>query len=237
MLSLGSLGFAAEASPVPAVLESVQHATLAAEQHGVLKVFSVSLGDRVAKGDVVAVIDHADLDSELARKRLRREYLQAQIKNSSRLVQQGLATDDELRKLITEEKIVLADILALKRKVARSSIKAPFHGAVVEKMVQNHEWVQPGQPIVRLISPAKLQLKTTVPTERAVGLDTTASYSVRFPELEIEQVVRVKTVAPEVEVQSNTVVVIWQLLGQKNGLLAGMKGLLDLGSDPSGVAE
>lgn len=221
-------GNAVYALDVPAVIEAKYIATISAEQNGVLKKLPVSLGDRVEQGNAIAVLDHAAIDSELARKRLRREYLQSQLTNLKRLVSQGLASDDELRKATTEERLVLADILELKRKVARSTIKAPFAGAVVELMVNKHEWVQIGQPLMRLLSPAELRLRASVPTELLVGLNDAKQYEVHFPELNQTAKITIETIAPEVEVQSNTVAVLWSLQGNKNKFLAGMKGIIRL---------
>jgi membrane fusion protein (multidrug efflux system) len=215
----------------PAVVEAETRAVLSAEREGVLSRLGVDVGDRVRKGDSLAEVFHRNLVLQKELKEANAEFWDLQVENLTRLNAKGLATDEELARARMEQAVNRKEIHIIETDIERSVIRAPFSGAVILRHVQPHEWVKPGQPVVELYDPAGLRIVADVPTPLAVDMAEGQSHSLFFPALNREITARVRVVAPQVDVRSNTVKVYWGVAGNgadAAGLIPGMKGVLRL---------
>lgn len=208
----------------PAVFEAEDAAILSAERPGVLKDLSVKEGQWIKSRQILAKVGHEDLTRDLKATRYKLAYLQSQLANSKQLGTMGMAPTDEVNKTRMERDIAVTNIELLEVQIARSVIRAPFGGMVQEILVRRHEWVTAGKPVLRVINPTRLRVVSSVPTAIAVKLKVGASYRVLAPDVG-NKMVTAKLVAktPMVDVQSNTVKVIWRVTSKRGRILPGMK--------------
>jgi hypothetical protein len=94
--------------------------------------------------------------------------------------------------------------------------------------IQPHEWVTPGQPVVELYDPARLRIVTDIPADVVRTIDAKREYRFRFSALDRDVAARVKVFFPQVDVRSNTVKTHWTVAETVDGLIPGMKGVLQL---------
>lgn len=230
MTTSGSL--LAQATVIPVIVEAHSRVILSAEADGTLTKLPVETGDVVKKGQLLANVFTGHLGMERKGLRHNYSYKETEVENLTRLNQRGLSTDEELAKAKMERNIVKAQIDALSLRIARSAIRAPFSGRVVQTLAEQHEWVKAGQPVVEIIDTERLRIVANLPSVLAVRLTIGDQKKVRVRDLNRVVEVTLAAMTPAVDEQSNTVRTYWEVTKGTPSLLAGMKGELMLGSGP-----
>jgi RND family efflux transporter MFP subunit len=104
---------------------------------------SVTEGSRVKKGDVVARLDHTDLDAQLAEKRAAWVNARAELERQRSLYGQGLAPRATLDAAVASEAATRAAVGYVKALLDYTVIRAPFTGVVTAKRAFVGEAVSP----------------------------------------------------------------------------------------------
>jgi multidrug efflux system membrane fusion protein len=223
------MGQIACADQFPVVVEAEVKATLSSERSGVLSGLKADAGDRVRKGQILAVVLHEDLILKKQQREAQKDYKAVQVENLTKLNAKGLVTDEELAKAKMELIVNNKEISMIESEIAHSQIRAPFSGLVVERFVHSHEWVTPGKEIVELYDPGNLRIVADIPADIALKLKAGESNTLFFPDVNQEIKAKFKVLAPQVEVRSNTIKVFWTVSAaemKKANLMPGMKGEL-----------
>jgi len=218
-----------QADEFPVVVEAEIRAVLSAEQEGVLSSLNVDTGSRVKKGETLAVVFHNDLILKKEQNEYKKQYLIKQVENLGKLNEKKLITDEELARAKMELAVNDKEVSIFETYIEHSKIRSPFSGVVVTRHIQPHEWVKPGQPVVELYNPDKLRIVSDIPSEIALSFKSGESHILFFPDLKKDVAAKLKLLAPQVDVRSNTIKVYWQVGGKQNvHLLPGMKGVLKI---------
>ncbi|MEM6675300.1 MAG: efflux RND transporter periplasmic adaptor subunit [Planctomycetota bacterium] len=188
-------------------LRAASNAALAAREDGAVVAVEVREGAEVSEGDVLVRLDARRLQalraqsvaasSEASATALRREAevddarldLAALEKASSgeaiserelRQARTRLAVAEaDARAAEERSKALQAEIELLDIRVADMTLRAPFDGVVVERHVEQGEWVVPGDPMISLVSTSRLEVWLDVP-QRLVGRLANLGSSVRI---------------------------------------------------------
>lgn len=134
-------------------------------------------GDPIKRGDLLAELDHADLDAELAAARAAVDRAEAALKEAEAeharikgLRSQGSATIREMDRAVnnlSQARGARSEALAHRQLVTarldHSRITAPFDGRFVERLVEVGEMATPGLPLVRVVSTGAPELWADVP--------------------------------------------------------------------------
>ena len=160
---------------------------LASRISGRLNSVEVRIGDRLAAGDVVAVVDDTDLQNQLKVAQVQVEVVEA---NSQRVVARLRVTEGELERmerlfrelLISAQQIesnrssvraleaelkamaaqkrqAQARVDLLSQQIQETKVRAPFTGTVGERYLDPGTFVQPGTPIIRLVKSGPLRIR------------------------------------------------------------------------------
>jgi RND family efflux transporter MFP subunit len=160
------------AQDLPAVTDWQQRVTLSTVANGMVAKVNVSVGDQVARGDLLVELDQRSYQPSLAAAESRREASRQLNEEARRELDRALELFD--RTLLSDHERKLAEIDAAKAdaefreaeaalaelRLAReySRINAPFDGLVVELLVQ------PGQAVVNRLN--SVPLLTLVENQR-----------------------------------------------------------------------
>ncbi|MDM8522663.1 efflux RND transporter periplasmic adaptor subunit [Desulfococcaceae bacterium HSG8] len=208
----------------PVIFEATHRAVLSAQRPGVLVTLKVDAGDRAKKGTLIAKVDTGELALQKKRSELTLRHLNVKVKNLERLIQRGLATDEEVAEARTQKDVTYTDIQIFKRQISKSQIFAPFNCIVIRRHVQPHEWVTAGQAVVEVLDNTKLRAVANIPSGLAVSLKEGVAYTFNVHDLGITVSGTVQAVVPEVDELSNTAQVVWSVEKPEKNLLSGMKG-------------
>ena len=176
---------------LPAVLESIPHATLYAPEPGRIVDLEVSEGRRVAAGETLVVLESPTLDRDMAMTRKRIE-----VERLKRLRQ--FADQQELAKhQVTLEtlKAHLSQLEGLQRQQQNLSLVTPIAGVVIDKAEALHagRWINKDLPLAYVIDPAGEEVHAVVP-ETDVGYLQTGQQARFIPESPERPILRAQVV-------------------------------------------
>lgn len=162
---------------VVGTLAARDEAAVAAQVAGQLEKLSVDLGDRVAAGQELALIDTASYEAlvrqsaaNLARARAGAANAAQNLKRTRDLQKEQIASTSDLDQAIAEAEETQAGVKSAEAADAiarlnleRSRVRAPFDGAIAQRLVTEGNYVAVGAPIVRLVNTDPLRLRLDVP--------------------------------------------------------------------------
>lgn len=217
--------------PVIGRLVARQAGIVAARIGGPVDEMRVSVGDRVAKGDVMAVLAKARLQAahdsaaavvlqrratvetataELAKKQQELQRLEG-IRSSAAFNQARL--DDVTQDVAMESgtlsereaqlRQVLAQLERARLDLHDAEILAPFAGVISEKHTEVGAYVSVGSPIVTLLNDSDLEIEAAVPTDRLAGMDSGAIVQVTLDDATLHSAI-VRAVVPQENPRTRT---------------------------------
>ena len=145
------------------VVQAEEYSKLAFKVSGPLIAMNVEAGQKVEKGTVVAVVD--PLDYNLQYEANKAAYITAKSqmeRNKKLLAMQAISKQDYE---IAEANFIKAKSAyeTSQNTLGDTKLKAPFSGFVEEKYVENYQKVQPGESIIKLVNPDKLEVAFILP--------------------------------------------------------------------------
>jgi RND family efflux transporter MFP subunit len=163
---------------VPGTVVSRNDARLSAEVEGRLTMVA-DVGSAVLGGDPVAVIEDttlrlyaAELQAQVTRAEARLGFLESEEKRFARLAESNLAAITQLEQTRSDRDVARGDLAVAKARLeqtedqlARTTIRAPFNGEVVERLMTPGERVVVGSNVVRLVDQQNLEVIARVPLE------------------------------------------------------------------------
>ena len=147
-----------------AVIESLQQATVSAQIGGTVLRFTVDAGDRVRRGQVLALIDTRDADAQLAASRAGVAQAEAALsqarlnqERSASLVRQGFISQSALDRADADLKTAQAALDAARAGSTQAStarghaeLRAPIDGVVSQRLMEPGELATPGKAAPRV---------------------------------------------------------------------------------------
>ena len=177
-VALASIQSIAPETIVPGTVVSRSDARLAAEVTGRLMDVA-EVGTIAATGDVVAKIEDTvillrkqELEAEVERARARLKYLESEESRYVKLAESNLAAATKLEETRSDRDVPRGDLRVAKSRLAqvedqlsRTSIRAPFGGIVVERLMMPGERVDIGRNVVRMVDQQHLEVIARAPLE------------------------------------------------------------------------
>lgn len=156
-------------------------ATIAAEVDGLVQQTKVEFGDRVNAGQTLAVIDSSTYKADLQREQANLARAEANLTNarqnlsrSKGLEKTGAVAASDLDSATAqfaqweaEVKAVGASLSMAELKIARSTIKAPFDGAISQRIATQGDYVKIGTPMFSAVNDRVLKFIFEVPEKHA----------------------------------------------------------------------
>jgi len=177
-------------------------AIVASRASGVASKRLVDIGDKVAAGDVLLLIDAPEVDQELARAKASVEQTRARLDlarvnagRAERLVKQGHVSEQQLDERTSNERVAVADLAAAEAEVHRLTevqgfltVKAPFAGTIVSRSVERGDRIsasnsQPSAPLFTIARLDELRVELDIPQTDALKVRLGNAAKVTFAEL------------------------------------------------------
>ncbi|QBF32302.1 efflux RND transporter periplasmic adaptor subunit [Thalassococcus sp. S3] len=173
-------------------LETAQSTDIAFEFSGLVADVLVDEGDRVARGDIIARLDTALLETEIARLDASRDALNAQLAFADLSVQRRQALQergftsteayDQARFNSAELTARIAETSAAIRnteiQIEKATLYAPFDGQIAARQADQGSTVSPGQTIATLLETSRPRVRVGLPL--SVQLDPGADVEVKI---------------------------------------------------------
>lgn len=145
------------------VVEAEEYSKLAFKLSGPLVEMNVDAGQKVKKGAVIAAVDPLDYNLQFEANKAAYITAKSQMERNKKLLSM---------QAISKQDYEIAEANYIKAKSAYETsqntlydtkLRAPFDGFVEEKYVENYQKVQPGEPIIKLVNPDKLEVSFILP--------------------------------------------------------------------------
>jgi RND family efflux transporter MFP subunit len=202
-------------------LAAREEASVAAQVAGQLEQNLVDLGDRVAAGQELALIDTTAYEAlakasaaNLARAEASAANAAQNLRRIQELHQSQIASISDLDAAVAEAARTRAEVKAAEANHAvarlnleRSRVKAPFPGVVAERVASAGDYLGVGTPILRLVQTDPLRLRLEVAERESVAIEV--GLPVRFSVEGETQVYQTKLarVAPAIRAGSRMLLV------------------------------
>jgi RND family efflux transporter MFP subunit len=169
---------------VVGTLSAHDEATVAAQVAGQIEKSHVDIGDRVTAGQELALIDKTSYEAlaqqsaaNLARANASAANATQSLKRIQELQKDSIASASELDQAVAEVGEARAGVKAAEAADAiarlnleRSRVKAPFDGAIAQRVASVGSYVGIGSPIVRVVKTDPLRLRLDVPERESVAV-------------------------------------------------------------------
>ena len=182
------------ALPVVGTLSARDEATVAAQVSGQVEKQLVDFGDRVTTGQELTRIDTTSYDALVNQANANLSRATAAVANAERnlkriedLQKEQVASTSELDAATAQAGQARADVKSAEANariaqlnLERSVVKAPFDGAVAQRIANVGDYLDVGEPIFRLVKINPLRLKLEVPERESMAarLDQTVRVTV-----------------------------------------------------------
>ena len=168
---------------VTGTLSAREEATVAAQVAGQIEKSLIDLGDRVTAGQELVLVDTTSYEALVRESAANLARAQAAATNASRnlkrtqdLQKDEIASTSELDTAASDAEKAQADVKAAEAADAiarlnleRSRVRAPFNGAIAQRVAGAGDYVAIGAPIARIVQTDPLRLRLDVP-ERDSGI-------------------------------------------------------------------
>jgi RND family efflux transporter MFP subunit len=217
-----SLTLQGEARPFASV-------TLYAKVSGYLRSIAVDKGDRVKAGQVLGVIESAELDKQYEAARADEKYKRANAARMANLAAQGVSSQQDAELAKSAADVSSANVASLAQQKSYEVLKAPFDGVVTARyadagaLVQNAANAQTSAlPVVTISQPERLRVSVYVDQRDAAALRVGDAATVRLPERGAAQTEgRVSRIASELDPRTRMMLAEIDLDNRGAGIVPG----------------
>lgn len=166
---------------VTGTIRPVQRAQLAAKVMGAITELPVTLGQRVAAGDLLVRIAAGEITARVAQAQAQFNVARRDLERERDLLGKGASTADMVRGL--EDRFALTQAMVREAEVmlGYAEIRAPFAGVVARRLANAGDLASPGFPLLELEGTADFQVEASLPDTLAAGLRPGAVLTVEVP--------------------------------------------------------
>jgi RND family efflux transporter MFP subunit len=177
-VAVASVKNIAPVTMVPGTVVSRHDARLSAEVEGRLTTVA-EVGTVVEQNDPVAMVEdislrllNAELKAQVTRAEANLRFLEGEEKRYARLAESNLAAVTQLEQTVADRDVARGDLEVAQARLeqnehqlARTVIRAPFDGVVVERLMTPGERVTDGGAVVRLVDQQNLEVIARAPLD------------------------------------------------------------------------
>ena len=228
-------------------LAAWQEALIGAEANGLqITDVRVNVGDRVKRGDVLAMLQSDTLKAELAQSEgtlaeAIASALEARVQTdrAKSLQQQGFFSDAQLSQTLATDAIAQARVQSARAAVqlqsvrlSQTQVKAPDDGIISSRQASVGSVVNSGSELFRLIRQGRIEWRAEVSASDIGRIKVGANVKVTAASGQVLQG-KVRMIAPSMDAQTRNALVYVDLLDQTGSARAGMyaKGEILLGQN------
>lgn len=135
---------------------------VSAESMGLLTSVKVIEGQSVTKGQLLATIDSEQLEKSIDEVKNQLEYASTIFEKRERLWKKNIGTEVDYLTAKNNKESLEKQLSTLNTQLSKTNIVAPFSGSIEEVPVKAGEVVQPGSPIVFLVSNSDMYINAEV---------------------------------------------------------------------------
>jgi membrane fusion protein (multidrug efflux system) len=169
----------AESLRVVGSLAPNETATIRPEMSGLIRSIHFEEGQRVKKGDLLAKIDDAELQAQVAQTRSRHELARLNLERAENLRQTQSNTQADADRARSEFAATEAELALLRVRLARTEIRAPFEGVVESRTLSPGDYVNTQAAITTINDLSRMKVEFQVPERYLAKVRRGTKFTVR----------------------------------------------------------
>lgn len=165
-------------------VETKQNILIQPEFSGNLKRVLVKEGQKVSKGQVIAIIDDAGVKNQLAQAEANADLAKITFERQERLWKQKIGS--EIQFLQTKANYLASknQVAQIKAQLDKVNVRAPFTGTIDDVITDEGSLVNPGQtPIARIVNLDNMTITAQIPETYITSVTKGKMVKVNFPVL------------------------------------------------------
>lgn len=205
-------------------LRARQFTKLAANLSGKLISFPVTVGQRLSKGQAIAVFD---CQIEKAEKEVAQAKLgaaQSKLQVNTQLEKYKNVSELELSLSKADVAVQKAELTRIEAVLSKCTVTSPFSAVVSEKVAQAFQYVKEGEPLLELVDTSHLEVEMVIPSKWLKKLSNGTQFSLKLDEFETPVKAKIDRNVGTIDPVSQTIRVIGILITPPATLLPGMSG-------------
>lgn len=143
-------------------VETDKDALINAEISGLIRSINVREGEKVTKGQTIAVIDAEILASNIEEVKSQLEFATYALEKQEQLQERGLGTEFEYRQAKNQVNALRSQLETLATQKGKSIVTAPFSGLVDQIFPKEGEITSPQSPLVRLVNNEQVKVVSDI---------------------------------------------------------------------------
>ncbi len=208
---------------IPVVLAPRHESVLSAEIDSQVAAIGKEFGQSFNKGAVLVRLDAVPAGLEVRRARTLLEEASKELNIMEDLFKTKSVSILELEESRSQQVIAEVDLAIARQKLARCTVKAPFTGRVVKLLVNEHEWVKTGTPLVDIVNDSVLLAKFLLQSSMYGKVKTGDKVTVNIQETGQSYQGRISHIGAEVDPSSRSFEVFAEVKND-GSLRGGMRG-------------
>lgn len=199
---------------------------LSSQTRGRILKLAVDTGDRFKRGDPLVVLDCEITQAE--KRKVETELYANRKTHQANARMQASRSISDLEVAISEAAVKRseAELAMIDARVKMCHIEAPFDGRVTKRSANAYQFVQEGQPILDILDDTSLRLQVVIPSHWLIWLQPGASVTATIDETGKSYPAKVMLLGARIDPASQTLEVWADIDGSREGLLAGMSGMV-----------
>lgn len=166
---------------IAGTVRPLRRAQLAAKVMGNIDEFPVTLGQRVAAGDLLAKISAGEVNARLVQARSQLNAARRDLDRERTLLTKNASTADLVRGLEDRFAGAEAQVREAEVMLGYATLRAPFAGVIARTFVQAGDLATPGLPLLELEGTDAFQVEAALPDAFAATLRPGATLTVAVP--------------------------------------------------------
>ncbi len=156
---------------VPATLEPFENVNVSFENSGIIKQFKFNLGDKIRKGQLIAVLDNEIVNRQYQLNLINLEKTRNTYNKYKELNNNNNIPKIEFQNIEFELKTAEKQIAISKKLLSQSQIIAPISGIITSKFSNNNDLIQAYSPIIIISNNQKLKCIVYLPYQDWVNVN------------------------------------------------------------------
>ncbi|MEK8049631.1 efflux RND transporter periplasmic adaptor subunit [Ideonella sp. DXS22W] len=206
------------------VVRAVAEATLTARLSARITEMPMAEGATFAKGELLAAFDCERPQAEARGARAALEAQRKQVETNEELDRYNAIGKNDLLVSRSQLDKAQAEADALASQLKECRVTAPFAGRVVARQARQHESVQAGAPLLRIVDTSGVELDLIVPSQWLAWLRPGTAFVFRIDETGSSLPAKVQRLSPAVDPVSRTLKITASFDDPAARVLPGMGG-------------
>jgi RND family efflux transporter MFP subunit len=193
-----------------------------AETEGRVERLEVEEGDRVARGQVLAVLVQDEAKIALAKVELKAANAEAALERARESHEQGLISAEAFDRLTTDAEVARQEVAEARWRLSRTVIRSPFAARVTERFITVGQHLRPGDKLFTVADSDPLIARIYLPESDVVALEEGRPVRITpAADASLAFAGRIRQIAPVVDTATGTVKVTVEAVNPPGGVRPG----------------